>query len=64
VIEAWLEADSRAPRKQKHTSKRIYGRLLEEHQFLGDLELAFTVAVIRLAYQLLQEKVRTRSFAS
>lgn len=35
VIEAWLEADRRAPRKQQHTSKRIYDRLVEEYQFQG-----------------------------
>lgn len=35
VIEAWLAADSRAPRKQQHTSKRIYDRLVEEYQFPG-----------------------------
>lgn len=35
IIEAWLEEDNRAPRKQQHTSKRIYDRLVEEHQFKG-----------------------------
>lgn len=35
IIEAWLEADSRVPRKQQHTSKRIYDRLVKEHQFQG-----------------------------
>lgn len=35
VIEAWLAADSRAPKKQQHTSKRIFDRLVEEYQFPG-----------------------------
>lgn len=35
IIESWLEADSRAPRKQQHTAKRIYDRLVEEYQFQG-----------------------------
>jgi transposase len=35
VIEGWLAADTRAPRKQQHTAKRIYDRLVEEHQFGG-----------------------------
>lgn len=30
-----LEGDRRAPRKQRHTAKRIYDRLVEEHGFRG-----------------------------
>jgi transposase len=35
VIEAWLKADEQAPRKQRHTAKRIYERLREEYDFTG-----------------------------
>ena len=35
IIEAWLKEDSTAPRKQQHTGKRIYDRLVEEYQFTG-----------------------------
>jgi len=31
VIDAWLEADREAPRKQRHTARRIWQRLVEEH---------------------------------
>jgi transposase len=31
VIDAWLEADRSAPRKQRHTAKRIWRRLVDEH---------------------------------
>ncbi len=31
VIDAWLEADRTAPRKQRHTAKRIHQRLVDEH---------------------------------
>jgi transposase len=31
VIDAWLEADRAAPRKQRHTAKRIHRRLVDEH---------------------------------
>ena len=31
VIDAWLEADRVAPRKQRHTAKRIHRRLVDEH---------------------------------
>lgn len=34
-LEAMLEADRTAPRKQRHTSKRIYERLRNEHGFDG-----------------------------
>jgi transposase len=31
VIDGWLEADREAPRKQRHTAKRIWRRLVDEH---------------------------------
>lgn len=35
VIEAWLKADEKAPRKQRHTARKIYERLREEYGFTG-----------------------------
>ena len=35
VIEGILEGDRGAPKKQRHTVKRIYDRLREEHGFVG-----------------------------
>src|SRR4051795_10199859 len=31
IIDAWLMADREAPRKQRHTAKRIHQRLVDEH---------------------------------
>ena len=31
VIDGWLEADREAPRKQRHTAKRIWQRIVDEH---------------------------------
>src|SRR2546422_7397434 len=31
LIDAWLVGDREAPRKQRHTAKRIWERLVEEH---------------------------------
>jgi transposase len=31
LIDSWLEADRDAPRKQRHTAKRIWRRLVDEH---------------------------------
>ncbi len=31
LIDAWLEGDREAPRKQRHTAKRIWQRLVDEH---------------------------------
>src|SRR5215217_3311668 len=31
IIEEWLAADSAAPRKQRHTARRVWQRLVEEH---------------------------------
>ena len=35
VIDRWLEADRMMPRKQRHTAKRVYDRLVAEHGFDG-----------------------------
>ena len=35
VVEQWLQADRESPKKQRHTSHRIYTRLMEEHDFKG-----------------------------
>lgn len=48
VIEAWLQEDEQAPRKQQHTAKRIFDRLVEEHQFTGSYRrVREVVAAIR-----------------
>jgi hypothetical protein len=31
LIDSWLEADRDAPRKQRHTAKRVHRRLVDEH---------------------------------
>ena len=35
VVKGWLEADQQAPKKQRHTARRMYARLVAEHGFLG-----------------------------
>ena len=35
IIDGWLEGDRSAPRKQRHTAKRVFDRLREEHGFSG-----------------------------
>jgi transposase len=35
TIDRWLAADGAAPRKQRHTAKRVYDRLVAEHGFAG-----------------------------
>jgi transposase len=35
VVETWLAADETAPRKQRHTAKRVYDRLVTEYDFRG-----------------------------
>ena len=35
VIDEWLQADRFMPRKQRHTARRVYARLVEEEGFEG-----------------------------
>jgi len=41
VIDAIVEEDKTRPAKQRHTAKRVWERLREEHQFTGDYTDAF-----------------------
>ena len=35
IIDRWLEGDKNNPKKQRHTARRIYNRLCQEHGFQG-----------------------------
>jgi transposase len=35
VIDGWLTGDKCSPKKQRHTARRIYNRLVEEHGYTG-----------------------------
>ncbi len=35
IVECWLRDDQKLPRKQRHTAKRVYDRLVSEHGFQG-----------------------------
>lgn len=35
IINNWLERDKTQPKKQRHTARRIYNRLVEEHDYKG-----------------------------
>lgn len=35
IVDAWLEADLRMPAKQRHTARRVFDRLVDEHGFDG-----------------------------
>jgi transposase len=35
VIDGWLKGDKDKPKKQRHTARRIYNRLVQEHGYKG-----------------------------
>lgn len=35
IIDAWLKGDKEQPKKQRHTARRIYNRLVDEHGYKG-----------------------------
>ncbi len=48
IVKRWLEDDERAPRKQRHTAKRIFDRLVDEYGFTGsEVTVRRAVAKIR-----------------
>jgi len=38
IIDGWLEEDKKAPRKQRHTARRVFERLRTEHKFKGSYD--------------------------
>ena len=48
VIDQILEADRKAPRKQRHTARRIFERLRDEHGYTGGRDRKLTDAFLRL----------------
>jgi transposase len=58
VIDAWLIADKDAPRKQRHTARRIWQRLVAEHQATcSEVTVSRHVARRRVELGLLQREV-------
>ncbi len=48
TIDGWLEADRSAPRKQRHTARRVFQRLVEEHgAVVGESTVRRYVAEVR-----------------
>lgn len=47
IVKSWLDADEVAPRKQRHTARRIHDRLVDEYGFTG-AEVTVRQAVARL----------------
>jgi transposase len=58
VIDAWLIADKDAPRKQRHTARRIWQRLVAEHQAtLAEVTVSRYVALRRVELGLATREV-------
>ena len=48
IIDAWLEEDKKAPRKQRHTARRVFNRLVkEENGFDCSYRIVARYVVIR-----------------
>ena len=59
AIEAILEADRTAPVKQRHTAKRIFERLRDEHGFTGGYTVVKWYQDIRKARIIPTARVRS-----
>lgn len=52
TVDAWLEADKTAPRKQRHTARRVWQRLVEEHDVVvGESTVRRYVAEVRRRHE-------------
>ena len=48
IIDGWLEEDRKAPRKQRHTARRVWQRLVDEHRAtVGESTVRRYVAEVR-----------------
>jgi len=55
IVEAWLKHDLEGPRKQRHTARRVYTRLVKEHGFTG------SEATVRVWVRQCRERLGYRS---
>ena len=51
IIDGLLEEDKRRPAKQRHTSKRIFERLRDEHGYAGGLTIVKDEIVVNSAME-------------
>ncbi len=48
IIDGWLEADQKLPRKQRHTARRVWQRLVAEHDAdIGESTVRCYVKTVR-----------------
>lgn len=47
IVDEWLRRDREMPRKQRHTAKRVFDRLVAEHRFQGAGQHSTNRSVIR-----------------
>jgi len=47
IIDAWLDQDRQAPRKQRHSGARVHERLVAEHGFQGSLRSVSSFVSVR-----------------
>lgn len=53
IVDGWLAADGEAPRKQRHTARRVWQRLVSEHDAqIGESTVRRYVARVRAAQEL------------
>jgi transposase len=58
IIDGWLEADREAPRKQRHTARRIWQRLVDEyHAEIGESTVRRYVAEVRRRHPMVLAEV-------
>jgi transposase len=58
LIEEWLEGDKRLPRKQRHTARRVWERLVEEHDArIGESTVRRYVAEVKARREIPPVKV-------
>ena len=48
TIELWLGQDQRRPRKQRHTAKRVFDRLVAEQDYLGSYSPVQRLSLIHI----------------
>lgn len=48
IIEGWFEDDKKVPLKQRHTAKRIFDRLRDEHGFTGGYTIVKEVRMLKM----------------
>ncbi len=62
IIDGWLDGDREDHRKQRHTAKRVFERLRDEHGFTGGYTIMNELELIDRERRMIERRIKAAKF--